>query len=141
MLSMFNMKIIMQITVTYQNNSKKTIELPEGSQELTRDVFGAEALEHVSRISIPNGILTINDHVFTGCTNLSSIDLPTSLTHLRNHAFTHCTSLSSISLPSSLTYLRSDAFTQCTSLSSISLPPSLTVTLLHNRPACSRPPV
>ena len=75
--------------------------------------------------TVPNGVNSIGDFAFFGCSDLTSIRLPLSLTSIGQCAFFHCNSLSSISLPKNLTTIDSSAFEGCESLSFVSLPPSL----------------
>lgn len=74
-----------------------------------------------------NGVTTIGEHAFTGCTGLMSVKLP-SVSTIGNYAFSGCSALPSITLPSSLTTIGTGAFTGCMSLLAIhcncKVPPS-----------------
>lgn len=50
-------------------------------------------------ITLQEGLTTIGDSAFKGCTELTGISLPKGLTDIGSSAFENCTLLSSISLP------------------------------------------
>jgi len=81
---------------------------------------------------LPDGITSIGDGAFSGCTSLVTVDLSncTGLTSIGNGAFKGafkgCTSLALISLPDGITSIGDYAFSGCTSLALTSLPESLT---------------
>ena len=76
-------------------------------------------------IVIPAGFTAINQHAFSGCSNLSSVTLPATVTHIFG-GFDQCTSLMDINLPASITYIGVEAFALCQALTEIVLPPFLT---------------
>ena len=75
---------------------------------------------------VPDGVTTIGDSAFSGCSSLSSLTLPEGVTTIGDWAFSGCESLNSISFPEGLTTIGEFAFSDCESLSSISLPESVT---------------
>ena len=50
----------------------------------------------LSSITIPEGVVTIEDYAFYGCNALTSIVIPNSVTHLGEGAFYECTALTSV---------------------------------------------
>ena len=82
--------------------------------------------EPVTEIVISNGITSIGDYSFIGCTSLESIEIPDSVTSIGVAAFYGCTSLESIEIPDSVTSIGAAAFYGCTSLESIEIPDSVT---------------
>ena len=58
--------------------------------ERYRLFLNGEELEH---LKIPEGVTTINDAAFGGCTSLKSVTIPNSVTSIGQHAFTNCDSL------------------------------------------------
>ena len=104
--------------------------------------------ELVTDLVIPDGVTSIGDYAFAGCTSLTSITIPDSVTSIGRYAFKGCTAEiiwdgtptitsignyafseyagDSITIPDSVTSIRSDAFYKCTSLTSITIPDSVT---------------
>ena len=76
-------------------------------------------------MQLPEGLTSIGDDAFDGCTALKSIALPHSLTSIGYNAFYRCTALKSIALPHSLTSIGARAFSNCTALESVALPAGL----------------
>ncbi len=77
-------------------------------------------------VIIQEGITSIGDYAFYGCSKLTNISIPVSVTSIGNYAFYNCSSLSSISIPDSVTSIGNSAFNNCNNLSSISIPDSVT---------------
>ncbi|MBQ2778738.1 MAG: leucine-rich repeat domain-containing protein, partial [Bacteroidaceae bacterium] len=76
---------------------------------------------------IPNGVTTIVDMAFFGCTSLTSIEIPNSVTKIRSYAFYGCSSLESIEIPEGVTIIYDLAFCGCSSLESIEISSSVTI--------------
>ena len=92
-------------------------------------VIGAEAFRGnstLTRVTIPEGVTTIEGYAFFVCTSLTKVTIPEGVTHIGNRAFWGCTSLTNVTIPEGVTYIRNLAFSGCTSLKSVSLPASLT---------------
>ena len=73
-----------------------------------------------------DGVTSIGDYAFWGCTDLTTITIPASVTSIGAGAFERCTSLTSIEIPTSVTSMGAGAFTGCTSLTSFKIPASVT---------------
>ncbi len=79
----------------------------------------------IKSVSLPNGLTSIGDNAFSGCSGLTSITLPDSVTSIGEWAFLGCENLKTINLGNSLEYIGWDAFRNCTSLKSITIPSSV----------------
>ena len=79
----------------------------------------------VTELEIPNGVTSIGNHAFEGCTSLASITIPDSVTSIGSYAFEGCTSLASMTIGDSVTRIGSSAFSGCTSLTSVTIPNSV----------------
>ena len=91
--------------------------IPDGVTSIGNDVFyGCTSLMN---ISIPKGVTCIGNTAFTGCKNLKSIRISDSVTSIGEYAFERCFGLTSITIPSSVTSIGHDAFSLCSSLTSI----------------------
>ena len=71
--------------------------------------------------TIPDGVASIENSAFSGCTGLTSAIIPNSVTSIGNAAFSGCTSLAFINIPNSVTYLGTKAFESCSSLVKVEL--------------------
>ena len=81
--------------------------------------------ESITEVVIENGVTSIGDGAFSGCTSLTSVTIPNSVTSIGDYAFSGCTSLTSITIPNSVTSIGNGAFSGCTSLTSITIPDSV----------------
>ena len=75
---------------------------------------------------IPDGVTSIGNNAFDGCTGLTSITIPSSVTSIGNNAFDGCTGLTSITIPSGVTSIGQGTFLNCTGLTSVTIPASVT---------------
>ena len=75
---------------------------------------------------IPNGVTSIGDWAFYGCSAFTSIKIPNSVISIGSSAFRGCSRLISITLSNSLASIGTQAFSGCSSLTSITFPNTLT---------------
>ena len=75
---------------------------------------------------IPNGVTSIGDSAFWGCSSLTSIIIPNSVTRIGVGAFGNCDSLTSVTIPNSVTSIGAYAFVYCYGLTSVTIPNSVT---------------
>ena len=75
---------------------------------------------------IPNGVTTIVNGAFGGCSGLTSIIIPESITSIGQYAFGDCTALTSITILGNLTKIADLTFSGCSGLTSITIPESVT---------------
>lgn len=68
---------------------------------------------------IPEGVTTIGESAFEGCTQLQLVNLPQSTTALADRCFYGCSQLREIALPQDLTSIGSKALAECTEMSTI----------------------
>ena len=69
--------------------------------------------ELVTELVIPEGVTSIRDYAFYGCTSLTSITIPDSVTSIGDYAFRGCTSLTSVSIGNGVTSIGDYAFYNC----------------------------
>ncbi len=77
-------------------------------------------------ITIPNGVISIENNAFWGCSNLPSVIIPNGVTSIGNNVFHSCSSLESVVIPNGITSIGYRAFWECSSLSSVIIPSKVT---------------
>ena len=109
----------------FRGNSTLTrVTIPEGVT--TIEGYAFFVCTSLTKVTIPEGVTHIGNHAFRACKSLTSVTIPEGVTHIGNRAFWGCTSLTNVPIPEGVTYIRNLAFSGCTSLKSVSLPASLT---------------
>ncbi len=82
--------------------------------------------EELKLLTIGNGVTSIGDRAFSGCSGLTSVTIPNSVTSIGNYAFYECSGLTSIEIPNSVTSIGGSAFGSCSGLTSVTIPNSVT---------------
>ncbi|MBQ3431637.1 MAG: leucine-rich repeat domain-containing protein [Clostridia bacterium] len=77
---------------------------------------------NLKEIVIEDGVKSIGDYVFCGCSGVTSITIPDSVTSIGSAAFSCCSGLTSITIPHSVTNIGSSAFSDCRGLISVTIP-------------------
>ena len=75
---------------------------------------------------IRNGVTSIGDYAFAGCSGLTSVTFGNSVTSIGYQAFAGCSSLTSVAIPNSVTTIERSAFSGCPCLSYVTIPNSVT---------------
>lgn len=93
-----------------------------GTGEMTFDIIPpwCNSRNHILHVIIENGVTSIADSAFHGCTGLTSVSIPDSVTSIGNSAFSS-TALCSITIPSSVMSIGKSVFFHCTRLSDITV--------------------
>ena len=99
--------------VLYNKNKTQLIQYPNGN---ARDAF-----------EIPDGVTTIGDGAFYGCTKLLNITIPNSVTTIGRGTFFDCSELTDVTIPDSVTIIGASAFYGCESLTSVMIPSGTTI--------------
>jgi hypothetical protein len=86
------------------------------------DVGGAPWYSHRSKIKtvmIGNGVTSIGDYAFFGCTSLTGIAIPNSVISIGNQAFSRCSGLTGVTIGVGVTSIGNAAFSYCSGLTSV----------------------
>jgi len=102
----------------FWKSSIKAITLHGGFTEFDFSECG------LTSVDIPNGITSLPDGCFSGCTALHAVTMANSVTSIGEEAFSGCSALTSVDLSQSLTVIGVRAFQQC-ALTSIVIPSSV----------------
>ncbi len=70
----------------------------------------------IRKLVIENGVTSIGNYAFDGCTGLTSVTIPDSVTSIGGSAFADCTGLMSVTIPNDVTSIGDWAFRDCTNL-------------------------
>ena len=112
------------LSPAYMNSDVKKVVIEDGVTSIGDYAF--RGCSSLTSITLPDSVTSIGDCAFVFCVGLSSITLPDSVTSIGDSAFKNCSSLTSITIPDRVTSIESRAFTGCSSLTSITIPDSVT---------------
>ena len=102
----------------------KAVEISEGITSIGNSAFyGCTNLEYAN---LPSTIKTIGEKAFYRCSRLQRVELPYGLTSIGNDAFNGCLILSEISIPNTVKTIGEYAFFGCSSLTGVKIPDSVT---------------
>ena len=105
-------------------STQGTYEIPQGIESIGEWAFlGCTAL---TSVTIPGSVTSIGDFAFAGCTGLTSVTIPDGVTSIGVRAFHYCTALTSITIPDSVTSIGEGAFAWCGGLTAVTIPDSVT---------------
>ena len=76
----------------------------------------------VTDLVIPDGVTSIGNSAFSGCSSLTSVTIPGSVTSIGSGAFFDCSGLTTVTIPNSVDNIGSSAFNRCTGLTSVEGP-------------------
>ena len=100
------------------------VVIPEGVTSIGDSAFsGCSAL---ASVSIPAGVTSIGNSAFSGCSALASVSIPAGVTSIGSEAFQNCSALTSVGIPAGVTSIGESAFEDCSALISVSIPASVT---------------
>ena len=109
----------------YLNDEEVTGELviPDGITSVSNVAF--EGCTGITSLVIPEGVTSIGRGAFKS-TNITSVSLPESLTSIGIEAFQDCSSLISVAIPDNVTSIQNSAFERCSNLTYVTIGNSVT---------------
>ena len=109
------------------NNETNTLALDFSGITIADNLFSFQGVTYKSKITsvvMPNGLTTLADGAFNGCTSLNNVGWSPALTSIGMTAF-YNTGLTSITIPERVTSIGYQAFAYCAKLGSITFPATL----------------
>ena len=103
----------------------KTVVIHNGVISIGNRAFAG--CSYLSSATIPNSVISIGDYAFSSCIGLTSINIPDSITSIGVQTFSNCYKLKEITFPSSIANIGNWAFLNCYTLKRITLPNSLEI--------------
>ena len=106
------------------------VAIPESILKLPVTVIGQDAFcdqKQITKVTIPEGIVQIENSAFMYCTGLTEIILPNSLVQAGTYSFGFCDNLRSIQFSKNLTEIPVQMFYMCKSLEEVIIPDSVKV--------------
>lgn len=86
------------------------VTVPENVTHIYETAFAKTA---ITKVVLPEGLLSIGDQAFAECRQLEEINLPSTVQTIGQKAFNYCTSLTMIVIPESVTVVDYYAFDSC----------------------------
>ncbi len=84
-----------------------------------------EVMVYGKQDELESFVLSIGNHAFRGCVNLTKVTIPDTVVVIGENAFSGCKSLKEITIPDSVEKIGNQAFGGCKSLKEVALPDSL----------------
>ena len=113
-----------QSPASQKKDSVKKVVIEDGVTSIGNEAFAG--CSSLTSITIPDSVTSIGEGAFSGCSSLTSITIPDGVTSIGDATFYACSSLTSLTIPNSVTSIGEGAFFGCSSLTSITIPSSIT---------------
>ena len=79
----------------------------------------------IIKVVIADGVTSIGNTAFQGCTGLAEVEIPASVTSIGNSAFNGCSGLERFGIPDGVKSIGDSAFYNCTTLKFVTIPDSV----------------
>ena len=107
-------------TLVKYHGGDSCVVIPDGVKSIGELAFGG--CTGLISVVIPESVTAIGEKAFRGCVKLVSADIPSGVREIGEGAFMECRSLASVSLPEGLEYIGDGTFYQCKALASVRIP-------------------
>ena len=92
----------------------------------TQAFKGTNAGGHLTSVTIPSSVKTIDNYAFDLQKNLGNVSIPSSVTTIGTYAFCWCSNMTRVSIPNSVTSVGMYAFMQCKNLANLTIGTGIT---------------
>ena len=106
------------------NKSIKKAVIIQGVTSISNRAF--EGCTGLTGITIPDSVTSIGTHAFKGCTGLTSVIMPGNVSIISECVFAGCTGLTDVTIKYGATSIADGAFLDCTGLTRVVIPDSVT---------------
>jgi hypothetical protein len=114
------------LTITGYSGPGVDVVIPgeiEGAPVIGIGSYAFKGMTQLTRVTIPDTVLTIDAAAFDGCLGLTNVLIPNSVTRISMWAFRRCLALQNITIPKSVTSLGNGAFMDCNSMIAYTVDP------------------
>lgn len=105
-----------------KQSSSLTVTFGSGVKTIPSGLFsGSSESEycHVTKVTIPNSVTTIEENAFSNCYDLKSVKWGSGIKKIDSYAFEYCSKLTSVTIPVKTEYIGYRAFINCEKLKTI----------------------
>lgn len=108
----------------FKNNEATSITIPSGV--ITIEDYAFANAENMTTLNLPNTLITLGDCSIRECLSLTTLKLPDTLETIGANAFNQTNALTRLVIPSNVKSIGEYAFSWCTSIRELYIPKSVT---------------
>ncbi len=101
-------------------NTLEKVTIPDGVKTIDKEAF--KQCYSLKTVTLPNSVTTIGESAFLSCVSLTDVNIPTGVTEIPPYAFYGCAKIADIDIPSTVTELGDYSFYGCTGLTEVTIP-------------------
>ena len=97
----------------------KTLSIGTGMTTIGKNAF--QNCSKLTKVVIPDNIVTIEGRAFNGCSGLSRLTIGSGVKTIGQYAFANCTSLTSLTIPDNVNTIDTYAFSSCSGITNVTM--------------------